>query len=892
MPALGISFVSMGRVRDFLKQFVVDRQRKPASNVEELRGDFKARYHKFRLILSANNKSLEVMVAIEQALQGRLSFATSFIRTNCTAISVNVFRMINNLMALAPGKYKGLIDRFNEIEEQINRLLVEKEPVKDERLVISLHSVHSDMSDMVGNKMANLAEIRNALQLKVPNGFIITAYAYQKFFEQNNLGAEIERLFQTSDVNDMEKLCELSADIYRLIVTSDVPDVIVKAVEEAYAQLETEEGKGVRVAMRSSAQAEDLAGISFAGQYHSVLNVTPENIIHAFKEVVAGKYSLPAITYRLDRGYKDEDVAMCVGCLTMINAKAGGVAYSRNPTNLSDDSIFINSAWGLSKPVCDGSVNSDLFKVSSKKPLRVVYEKLNVKNQKFVCLPQGGVCHTDLTGDVGQLPSLNHEQACALAAMALKLEDYYQCPQDVEWAIAEDGTLNILQSRPLQQMEKVQRDFPDIPENDDDTVVARGGIAASPGAAAGPVFLVKKEVDFLQFPQGAILVTRQALPRWAPLLGRAVAVVTEQGGIAGHLANVSREFGVPALFGVDGIVEKLKNGDIITVDAVGLAIFEGRKDSLLTTSRVSEEKRKEDSPIFETLQEISQYVVPLYLLDPDSTEFSPENCKTFHDITRFIHEKSVLEMFEFGKDHNFSERSSKQLVCRVPMKWWILNLDDGFKEEVEGKRVRLENIASAPMLALWHGITAIPWEGPPPIDGKGLMAVMFQSTTDPALTLGVKSKYSEKNYFMISKNFCSLTSRIGFHFSTIEALVSGRAAENYIRFFFKGGAADYQRRMKRVVFLGEILEENGFKTDVKEDYLAARINNLERDLMIRQLQVLGYLTTHTRQLDMIMSNNATVKYYRSKMKTDIQKIIDSHEKNLHQIERNVLLEKL
>jgi pyruvate,water dikinase len=81
MPVLGISFVSMGRIRDFLKQFVVDRQRKPAPNVQELRADFRARYHKFKLILDAANKSLEVMVTIEQALQGRRSFATSFIKT-------------------------------------------------------------------------------------------------------------------------------------------------------------------------------------------------------------------------------------------------------------------------------------------------------------------------------------------------------------------------------------------------------------------------------------------------------------------------------------------------------------------------------------------------------------------------------------------------------------------------------------------------------------------------------------------------------------------------------------------------------------------------------------------------------------------------------------------
>ena len=846
-----------------------------AVDAEALRAAFKARYHSFKLLLNANNKALEIMSEMETALRSSRPFSMSFVRASCTAVGVNVFLIIKHLNELAPDKYKALFDRFREIQDHINGVLAKRAPPRGDRLVLPFDEIDKDKADLVGSKMANVGEVRNRLKLKVPGGFVVTSAGYQRFFEANDLQNEIDRRLQTSEAGELDQYYALSADIQQLIMRSQVPDDLAREIMEAYRELEKESGEqGVRVSMRSSALGEDGADTSFAGQYRSELNVSPDYLIDAYKDIVASKYSLQAVAYRRSRGLLDEDLSMCVGCMVMVNAVAGGVTYSRNPLNIRDDSIIINSVWGLPKSVVDGSVAPDAFIISRQEPLTVIDKDIKIKDYQFVCYPDEGVCRLDLTGEGRELPSIEESQAIELARIALQLEDYYGTPQDVEWAIDKNGQIYILQCRPLKQTEVAEKVHGGAGRDSGrEHLLLEGGDTASSGVAFGPVYVLRKNSDALQFPRGAVLVAAQALPRWAPLLSLASAVVTEQGSVAGHLANVAREFSVPAIFGVAGATAALETGDEVTVDADGLRIYRGRMEDLL----VAEAPRKnlmEGSPVHEVLREVIQHIVPLYLLDPDSTEFRPRNCRTLHDITRFCHEKSVQEMFSFGKEHHFSERASKQLVCDVPMQWWFINLDDGFRDDVPGKFVHLDNIVSIPVLALWEGINAVPWEGPPPVDARGFMAVLLEASANPALDPSMPSHYANRNYFMISRNFCSLSSRFGFHFSTVEALVGDRPNENYISFQFKGGAADYHRRLRRAQFVAGLLEEYGFRVEVKDDGVFARMEGFDEEFMKTRLRMLGYLLMHTRQLDMIMGNDAAYHHHRSKMMQDIDSILN------------------
>jgi len=841
-----------------------------AQTAEALRVAFQDRYHRFKLLLSANNAALETMADIQAALAGAFPFSMAFVRSRCTRTSTKVFQIVQQINELAPGKYSVLFDRFKEIQMAINPHVWPKQTPKTGPLVLPLDRIDASKADQVGSKMANIGELVNKIGLKTPSGFAVTAAGYWEFMAHNDLQPEIDRRIQAADPERLDELYALCADIQQMIMNAEIPPELGRQIAEHHRRLADFDGETFSVAMRSSALGEDLAGATFAGQYRSELNVGADHIENAYRQIVASKYGLTAVSYRFSRGIRDEDVAMCVGCLKMIHAVSGGVAYSRDPVDFRRQIVIVHSAWGLPKSVVDGATDPDHFILSRDPAPKIQHREIAEKSQKLVCFEEEGVCRMDTVGDESRLPSLTDSQASALASLAIRLEEYYGLPQDIEWAISEKEEIFVLQCRPLQQQEfEGRQPVPDEADTEAPLLLS-GGRTAARGAAAGPVYVARKNIDAFRFPDGAILVVEQALPQWAPLLSRAAAVVTEHGSMVGHLANVAREFGVPALFSVRQATG-LPPAETVTVDADRGRIYQGRIESVLH-NRPPPRNLMAGSPVYEALRVAAELIVPLHLLDPDAPSFKAEQVRTFHDITRFCHEKAVQEMFRFGRDHHFPERSSKQLVGDVPMNWYVLNLDDGFQKESEGKTVPLSDIASIPMLALWEGITAAPWEGPPPVDGKGMMSVLFHATTNQDLVLGRKSRFASRNYFMISKHYCSLSSRFGFHFATVEALVSERTGENYISFQFKGGAADLDRRHRRVRFVAAILEDYSFRVEIKEDALLARLEGREQSFMEHRLKIIGYLIIHTRQLDMIMANPASVGFYKNKIEDNLNRL--------------------
>lgn len=831
----------------FLKRLVCRRRPAQSAALQPL---FQEKFKLFETLLAANHRALEQMARLEELLWSGRPFGVQLVRRELMALMTHVRKMTESLIALADGRYAELTERLAQIEAACEQILSRQPQVREGPWTLELDEVAREHVDLVGGKMANLGELRNRLDLRVPDGFIITASADAYFHAENRLEAEIDRRLQVLDTDDLKALYAESKAIRDLIRRAPLPPPLEAAIQEQLAALAERIGHAdFRVALRSSALHEDGAHGSFAGQYRTYLNVEPARVCDLYRDIIASKYQNQALIYQHQRGYRHQDIRMAVGCLEMVAACASGVAFTRPPDDPDGRLVVIHAACGLGDQIADGISDYDRFLVTRSPPFTVVSRRQSVPT---TCLGEAEIK--------------------ALTQTALRIEAHYGVPLDIEWAIDDKRTLHILQARPLEiSTSAASPSFESWVAPTGHAVLLAGGEAAGRGAAAGNVFKVASDADALEFPKGAVLVVATPYPEWAMLISRAVALISETGQSACHLATVAREFGIPALFGLTGAMKQLENGQLVTVSASARQVLAGRVEELLATTAPT--SLMAGSPLQALLKDVLAQVTPLSLTDPAAALFKATNCRTLHDITRFCHEKALQWMFDFGRRHGARDKTAKRLyVAESPSQWWVVDLKDGLRAGLDPalEYVRLEDIVCRPMLALWAGMTAVPWEGPPPVNMRGLGAIIAQSAMNPQLEPSARSRLADRNYFLVSKNYCHLSTRLGYHYAHAEANFSDSLNESYASFQFQGGAADVQRRCRRVALLGEMLQEQGFRVEIEGDCLTARIEKLPAPELEKRLVILGYLIMHARQVDMAMEEQGFAESFAAKLRADIR----------------------
>lgn len=850
--------------RKLRKRFTKTRRRSP----EEIADLFRFKYSHFKDLLQSNTELAQAIADITERLQGHDIFGMGYVRAKASMAMSHAARMVRALNALSFHRYAALEDALERIQSHIREEL-EAESEKVARcpdLVIPLEKVHRGMVDWVGGKSANLGEVAGRVGLNVPPGFAVTTRAFELFMDQGDLCDWIRKHKTETDMSSPAAVQEFSETVQHLILRTPVPREIQDALEAAFRDMEAKASpeeapaRPLRVAMRSSAIGED-SDLSFAGQYVSVLNVERERLAETYRLIVASLYTPRAVSYRYQKGIRDEDTAMGVTVLAMIESVAAGVAYSMDPLRPNPDELLISGIWGLGPYAVEGVVTPDMVRVSKKPGFAILKKTVSVKSVQLVLNPDGGLREIPVPESNRARLCLEDQAVRRLAEAVVRLEKHFGCPQDVEWALDAQGEVFILQSRPLQILGVSPSDAPGepIPGDEEPGVIARGGATAVPGVGCGPVHVVRKDEDLADFPQGGVLVAAHSSPSYVVVMARAAAIVAEEGSVTGHMASVAREFGVPTLLGVPGVLAALPRGMTVTVDASRRCIYEGCRPELIREAEARKPFMK-GTPVYETLSRVAAWIVPLNLVDPKDAAFRAEGCRTLHDVMRFAHEMSYHEMFRLSDSVADGEGWAVKLDVRLPIDLYVIDLGGGLiPEAAHRSRVGFDDLASVPLRALLTGMTdeELQEEGPRPVNLRGFFSVMTEQMLSPP-RLGAE-RFGDKSYAIISDKYMNFSSRVGYHYSIVDSYCGQDPHKNYVTFSFMGGAADEVRRNRRVRAIGRILEAMDFHVDVVGDRVTARFQKYPSEKTAQHLEKLGRLLQFTRQLDMFMDSERSVE---------------------------------
>ncbi len=437
-----------------------------------------------------------------------------------------------------------------------------------------------------GGKGANLGELTSA-GVPVPPGFVIGAPAYGAFCEETGLRDRLTEALHGVDEEDTAALAAAATAARDALDASAMPDWLEQSIRSAYEELCGNEGD-LAVAVRSSATAEDTAAASFAGMNETFLNIRGgDAVIDAVRRCWRSLFGTRTVYYRASRGFDQAGMDIAVVVQRQIASTRSGVMFTADPSTGDLGKLVIEGSFGLGEAVVSGQVSPDRY-IVDKATLRVLARE--VHNKELVIEPAagGGTSTRPTTEQEAHQAVLSDDEVVAVADHGRTIEEHYRSPQDTEWAFDPDGNLWMLQSRPITTLGP-------HPAGTEPEAAAGGagaagtaqagnvllhGLGGAPGSGSGAVRILSTLADAGKLASGDVLVTHMTSPDWVPLMRRSAAIVTDSGGMTCHAAIVSRELGIPCVVGTGEATRRLRDGELVTVDATHGLVVEG----VLTTA--------------------------------------------------------------------------------------------------------------------------------------------------------------------------------------------------------------------------------------------------------------------------------------------------------------------
>lgn len=813
-----------------------------AGAVEQIR----QKYASFKDLLTLNNDSLELLAGLQEDLQ-HAPPRPDVLGDRLPALFEKADRMVAALEHLTGRRQPLLARALASQRREVETSLASHQSQASPRLAVWLSELDGGDALEVGGKAAALGEIRNRLGLPVPAGFVITTESYWRVCGIP-LWRDIRDTLSGLDLDDLLAFQTASTLLTGLVMAAPLPRAIEVAITERAKNLRT---AGLGLAVRSSAVGEG-GNRTFAGQFHSLINVAPAEAVDAYRRVVASRFSARALSYRLTAGCREADSPMAVLFMPTLRARASGILYTRDPGNPRSDSFWVTSTRGLALEVAGGQAPADLFVVSRKGAHTVLDRRIAPKEEWIHPRPGGGLAREAAGPAESGAPSLQTEDLQVLAEWALLLEAHFGVPQDVEWLLDEAGNFWVLQSRPLSLADPKARQR-SRPRGEP---LLAGGQTVYPGRVSGPAFLVEDPQDLGKTPKGALVVMRRPSPEIVKVFPRIVGLVAEGGNVTGHGAALLREFKVPSVFQMKGLFDQVKGGAPVSLDAVQPRVFEGLRWPAKEGEVVLPERFAPKAS-----DAISRRLLTLNLVDPSSVGFRPAGCRSTHDVLRYCHEKAVEAMFAVNDLE--AERGpcrSRRLVAPIPVNLHVLDLGGGVSAaDPGGEEVRPGEITSRPFRAIWKGVNhpGVTWNRDMGASLRGIASVVATSLSSQT----AQRPLGDRSYLLVADEYMNLNSRLAYHYSLVDACVTPVANNNYIAFRFAGGGASRVRRVLRACFIEACLLHYGFQAERRGDLVNAWFKKGIAEEVESKLDVLGRLIASSGQLDMYMGGEHAMRWY-------------------------------